>query len=145
MNRENIESAITVMRRIKDAEKTVGRKLLDMSWFVNGEDRPLTAATDEFAIIHSCGTTCCVSGWLALSPEFQKLGIKRGKLGEATSEEYYWDTHSGYLALAKIFDLPADRVFSLLYNLNIVSFNEVLNVMNHWLKYYQDYKFEYNG
>lgn len=82
INKENIKKAITVMERVKANEITMERKLLNMSFFRQGENDDVFSLKEEDEILHSCGTTCCFAGWIAVSPEFREQGVTSTPIGE---------------------------------------------------------------
>lgn len=152
MNRKNIELAIQVMTRVKEYEKSTKRKFLDMSDFVIPSNFGPIPTTEE-EVVNSCGTTCCVSGWLAISPEFRALGVFQGDWGEAVAygETIHPETTlpnmlfgSSSLTLAYLFDLPVNIIEDLIYEQNILINNDVdmvLKIMNTWITEFDDLKY----
>ena len=81
-NIENIKLAITVMERVKKNEEELGRQQLDMGLFpanIYHSYAPTLETAEE--AVNSCGTICCLAGWLAVSPEFRKQGYSLNKYG----------------------------------------------------------------
>ena len=74
MNRERIQSAIAMMKRVT-------RRYFDMTNWQNelyGHVKQIAQTESE---LHSCGNTACFAGHLALSPEFQDAGGLVSKIG----------------------------------------------------------------
>lgn len=72
VQKENIRKAIAVMERVKRHE--IGnRNLLDMRFYNTAAYYDIQPYAEERIL--ECGTTCCFAGWLAISPEFNDLGV----------------------------------------------------------------------
>lgn len=65
MNKENVEIAINVMKRVKSR----GGNLKMVAW-----QKSIEVLHTEDALINKCGTACCFAGWLGVSPEFKEKG-----------------------------------------------------------------------
>lgn len=74
-NIENLKLAITVMNRVRDYEESLNRDMFNLSSFQNRDALWDTLHTEK-EVVNECGTTCCFVGWLAVSPEFQELGLR---------------------------------------------------------------------
>lgn len=85
MNGENIQHAINIMTRAKDAEK-----VLEMSYWQKPGFYPLTLKEEE----HTCGTPCCFAGYIALSPEFQAAGGEVNKINGAPIYDEHFDSEA---------------------------------------------------
>ena len=74
MNRERIQSAIAMMKRVI-------APYFDMThWQIEPHGHIIQIAQTE-SELHACGSTACFAGHLALSPEFQKAGGSVSKIG----------------------------------------------------------------
>ena len=74
MNRERIQSAIAMMKRVT-------HRYFDMTNWQNelyGHIKQIAQTESE---LHTCGNTACFAGHLALSPEFQDAGGLVSKTG----------------------------------------------------------------
>lgn len=69
MNHKAVKSAIKLMQKVK--EKNL---LLDMGSY-RCTEQPKTIKSIR-SIEHDCGTTHCLAGYIALSPDFKKFGGK---------------------------------------------------------------------
>ena len=72
MNLTNVNKAIAVMERVKargdDLDMCVWQQRRRPA---NGNSRMLKTAEEE---LHTCGTSACFAGWVAVSPEFKEDG-----------------------------------------------------------------------
>lgn len=134
------------MTRVKSHESQLGINPLYMMSYVEKGDGYSIPSTEKEAI-NACGTQCCVSGWLALSPEFKELGVIQGEDGEAILPEFAkwkeWYQPTA-MSLAKLFDLPAEIVDVLIYDFEITTIDEVVDRMNSWLAEHKDSEFDYS-
>ena len=74
MNRERIQSAITMMKRAIP-------RYFDMTNWQNEPHGHIIQIAQTESELHACGNTACFAGHLALSPEFQKAGGSVSKTG----------------------------------------------------------------
>lgn len=69
MNIQRLQSLINIMTRVRDYN--VGFDIRNWSdWESTGKDGKMQSQ----GAYNDCGTTACVAGWLAVSPEFKALG-----------------------------------------------------------------------
>ena len=119
-NIENINKAIAVMKRVKENETILNRTLFDINSWQGYEgkatyllrttyhkDTPV-AFTEEEAL-HNCGTTCCLAGWMAVSPEFRgELWID--KYGGIEQHQEVPEEQ-----ISALFEITVDEAESLIY------------------------------
>ena len=94
MNRERIQSAIAMMKRVT-------HRYFDMTNWQNelyGHIKQIAQTESE---LHTCGNTACFAGHLALSPEFKKAGGSVSKLGGPVFNGVRFVE-----AVAEYFDIP---------------------------------------
>ena len=143
------------MERVKEYENSTKRKLLDMSAFmripstINYSDFNFMIPNTEENVVKLCGTTCCFSGWLAVSPEFRELGVTQGVHGGAEFPPF----HEGFIlveedvncgersltgsTLAYLFDLPTYIVERLIFKSATAISNDVdkvIETLKMWLE-----------
>lgn len=73
-HQKNIRALIRLMQRVKRNEEATGKRRLYMgAWMRNktGKSKP---GVDD--ILHNCGSTACVAGFVAIHPPFLKQGIE---------------------------------------------------------------------
>jgi hypothetical protein len=88
MNQGNVESAIAVMKRAGKVSmfKWQARFLTD--------DRIMSDIVKTEAELHTCGTTACFAGWVAVSPEWKAFGGLSDEDGAPYLEEFKtWGTN----------------------------------------------------
>ena len=73
-NSGRLKTLIDVMQRVVDKNKP-----FDMQTWQDMDDVLQKASTEEE--LHTCGTTACIAGYLAVSPEFKKAGGKVSRIG----------------------------------------------------------------
>lgn len=90
---DNIHLMQDVMNRVANNEVLLKRKLLNVNSFQHRPDRDRDSYEEypevlqsESAVLHNCGTTCCVTGWIAVAPEFRLQGIIAGSNGAARTQ-----------------------------------------------------------
>lgn len=88
MNKENIKKAIAIMERAGT---------VDMSYW---QDVRGDSAIDNEKQLHTCGTSACFAGWVAVSPEFQRDG---GQVSSAGAPIF--DYLQGSMAIARWLDI----------------------------------------
>jgi len=94
MNRERIQSAIAMMKRVT-------HRYFDMTNWQNelyGHIKQIAQTESE---LHTCGNTACFAGHLALSPEFQDAGGLVSKIGAPIFNGVRFVE-----AVAEYFDIP---------------------------------------
>ena len=94
MNRERIQSAIAMMKRVT-------HRYFDMTNWQNELYGHIKQIAQTESKLHACGNTACFAGHLALAPEFQKAGGSVSKTGAPV--------FNGLLeasAVAEYFDIP---------------------------------------
>ena len=94
MNRERIQSAIAMMKRVT-------HRYFDMTNWQNelyGHIKQIAQTESE---LHGCGNTACFAGHLALSPEFQDAGGLVSKIGAPIFNGVRFVE-----AVAEYFDIP---------------------------------------
>ena len=94
MNRERIQSAIAMMKRVTN-------RYFDMTNWQNelyGHIKQIAQTESE---LHTCGNTACFAGHLALSPEFQDAGGLVSKIGAPIFNGVRFVE-----AVAEYFDIP---------------------------------------
>jgi hypothetical protein len=69
INRENVLKVKAIMERVPD-------KAFDIDWWQLGNDADFYT---EKEVLEHCGTTCCISGWVRVSPEFRHMQSKAHK------------------------------------------------------------------
>ena len=74
MNRERIQSAIAMMKRVT-------HRYFDMTNWQNEPHGHIIQIAQTESKLHTCGNTACFAGHLALSPEFQDAGGLVSKIG----------------------------------------------------------------
>lgn len=82
MNLNNVKKAIAIMERVKERDD-----LLDLC--VWQHPKAIQETEEE---LHECGTSACLAGWIAVSPEFQADGGSVGADGGpilGTYEDHY--------------------------------------------------------
>jgi len=94
MNRERIQSAITMMKRAIP-------RYFDMTNWQNEPHGHIIQIAQTESELHACGNTACFAGHLALSPEFQDAG---GLVSE-TGAPIFNDLLEAS-AVAEYFDIP---------------------------------------
>lgn len=111
MNKENVQKAIAILDRVP-------KDKLDMThWQArNGLIPYKKALTNEKGLLSDCGTTACLAGWVAVSPEFQESGGSADKRDgrpviEAESGEVLEDID----AIAYWFGIDTDSASVLCY------------------------------
>lgn len=117
-NTENINKVIQIMERVKANEQSLGRPLFQLKSFLgyqgNWFDERITkfnAPQTENAVLSHCGTTCCVAGWIAVSPEFKHLGLSFTNNGFVNTEE-----ENITEILMTLLGLSEDDIEGLIYN-----------------------------
>lgn len=73
--RKNRKLLITLMEYVGKLETKFQKKLFDMSTFQHTGRENTTEIKKNKKDIIECGTTCCVSGWIAQCPAFQEQGV----------------------------------------------------------------------
>ena len=66
LNIENIDKLIGLMKRIPDDK-------FNIRTFQSNENGTHKMLKTERGVLNNCGTTCCISGWIRVSPEFKEL------------------------------------------------------------------------
>ena len=85
INLERLNQAIAIMKRAG---------VIDMTTWQGGVE--VGCATTE-AELHSCGNSACFAGWVAIAPEFKKVGGKH----LSNSGAPIFDGYTGYYAIAE--------------------------------------------
>lgn len=75
INHTRVLQAVAVMQRVIDR----GDRLYMGSWQCNLDSSNYTKEEE----LHKCGTAACFGGWLAVSPEFKKVGGEVNRLSGA--------------------------------------------------------------
>lgn len=104
MNIENVNKAIAVMKRVKKR----GDAFYLGTW--QGLSMDEDALTNEEEL-HSCGTSACFAGWVAVSPEFKEDG---GGIDEDGSPTWLGSRFvSGTAAIGAWLDLGGEQAYDL--------------------------------
>jgi hypothetical protein len=75
----NRKLLIKLMQHVKKMEQFFNKELFDLRDFQSSYKISKTKSQ-----VINCGTTCCVSGWVAICPAFTEQGVRQGEyLGEA--------------------------------------------------------------
>ncbi len=72
MNINKLKTLIAIMTRVRDEHREFDLNLWQEVTDNGNDDEALET---EQAVV-DCGTSCCVAGWLAVSPEFASIGGK---------------------------------------------------------------------
>ena len=94
MNRERIQSAIAMMKRVT-------HRYFDMTNWQNEPHGHIIQIAQTESELHGCGNTACFAGHLALSPEFQDAGGLVSKIGAPIFNGVRFVE-----AVAEYFDIP---------------------------------------
>ena len=94
MNRERIQSAIAMMKRVT-------HRYFDMTNWQNEPHGHIIQIAQTESKLHACGNTACFAGHLALSPEFQDAGGLVSKIGAPIFNGVRFVE-----AVAEYFDIP---------------------------------------
>ena len=94
MNRERIQSAIAMMKRVT-------HRYFDMTNWQNEPHGHIIQIAQTESKLHTCGNTACFAGHLALSPEFQDAGGLVSKIGAPIFNGVRFVE-----AVAEYFDIP---------------------------------------
>jgi hypothetical protein len=81
MNLDNVNKAIAVMERVRARGDN-----FDLRSWQDARSEYLVQTNEE--ALHTCGTSACFAGWLAVSPEFQADGGEVGPGGRPLLREY---------------------------------------------------------
>lgn len=84
MNVKNLRKSIEILKRSSD--------FLNMCYFQSYDGEHMENCVFSEKEAHECGTSACLAGWIALSPEWQKDGGRVAEsglpiLGTLTAEE----------------------------------------------------------
>lgn len=116
---------LDLMKLVKDTEIKTKHKLFDMdSWQQRKKDvkddssmescgKGLKPRETAKMIIQNpeCGTKACVSGWVAVAPEFKKLGVEISQYGSAV-----FDGVDEEKAFVRLFDISDNEAYELVRN-----------------------------
>ena len=94
MNRERIQSAIAMMKRVT-------HRYFDMTNWQNEPHGHIIQIAQTESKLHACGNTACFAGHLALSPEFQDAGGLVSRIGAPIFNGVRFVE-----AVAEYFDIP---------------------------------------
>lgn len=78
-NTERIQKAIELMEFVRDKHPAN----FDMTYWQSTLTPLNPNAKENIATVLECGSTCCLSGWIAVDPYFQENGGSIGKCGYA--------------------------------------------------------------
>lgn len=118
MNIELFDKAVDFIASRTDEQLDLG------DWQKSWTNRGTIAPSSEYV---NCGTIACAGGWIALSPEFNELGVYPGIAGAPR-----FDGDAAYSAMAKLFDIPRHVAANLFYFRTTddeVQFGEFANTM----------------
>jgi hypothetical protein len=109
VNRVNVQKALDIMRRVDENQRE-----FDLRVFANTPVYPKTEETAE-----ACGTACCFSGWVNLSPEWRKQRGIDEKSSAALYEHHKALNEAGPAAsMAEWLGIDIETAMGLIYNRN---------------------------
>lgn len=117
INKERLEQAINIMKRAGTIDMT--------TW--QGGDEVGCAATE--AELHSCGNSACFAGWVAIAPEFKKVGGKH----LSNSGAPIFDGYTGYYAISEWLEAEGE-LHKEVIELLVTGEGAVLDSTIQWLK-----------
>jgi hypothetical protein len=117
LNVSNINKLIGIMQRVPENH-------FDISVFIDNldeeyEDLPPKEITEQM-VVESCGTICCVSGWIRIAPEFKHLQSSRPEYKYELSFVHKnigtddW-MRAEELSLAKLLGIPESLAEDIIY------------------------------
>lgn len=117
INQERLEQAIAIMKRAG---------AVDMSTWQGGDEGGCVATEAE---LHSCGNSACFAGWVAIAPEFKKVGGKH----LSDSGAPIFDGYVGYYAISEWLKAE-DELHKEVIELLVTGEGAALGTTIQWLK-----------
>ena len=107
MNVENIDKVIAIMKRIPKEQFYIetyqSKNKPEGKYYYNEEE-----------VLENCGTTCCVSGWVRVSPEFRDLHDKN----IPDEKGFCLPNKTTYQSFAQLLDISTGLTHSIIFARN---------------------------